>query len=167
MSSLPSGTVTFLFSDIEGSTKLWQQHPEAMKAALARHNAILHQAIETCGGYIFKTVGDEFCASFSAAPEALKASLAAQRALHTEPWGNTPIQVRMALHTGWADMQDGDYFGATLSRVARLMAAGHGGQVLLSHPAYDLVRDDLPQGASLRDMGERRLRDLVRPEHIF
>ncbi|MSP12993.1 MAG: adenylate/guanylate cyclase domain-containing protein, partial [Chloroflexi bacterium] len=170
MSSLPSGTVTFLFSDIEGSTKLWQAHPEAMKSALARHDALLRATIEAHGGYVFKTVGDEFCAAFPTALAALAAALAIQRALHAEDWaggGTPPLRVRMGLHTGAADVRDGDYFGATLSRVARLMAAGHGGQTLLSAAVQELVQDDLPHGVTLQDLGERRLRDLVRPEHIF
>ncbi|MSP12497.1 MAG: adenylate/guanylate cyclase domain-containing protein, partial [Chloroflexi bacterium] len=170
MSSLPSGTVTFLFSDVEGSTKLWQAHPEAMKTALARHDTLLRATIESRDGYVFKTVGDEFCAAFPTALAALAAALAIQRALHAEDWlggGTPPLRVRMGLHTGAADVRDGDYFGATLSRVARLMAAGHGGQTLLSHATQVLVQDDLPHGVTLRDLGARRLRDLVRPEQIF
>src|SRR6187401_682028 len=101
--NLPSGVVTFLFTDIEGSTHLWEEQPEAMKVALARHDALLHQAIETNNGYAFKTVGDAFYAVFPTAPEGLAAALAAQRALHAEEWGKTPIKVRMALHTGAAE----------------------------------------------------------------
>ncbi|MSP12305.1 MAG: adenylate/guanylate cyclase domain-containing protein [Chloroflexi bacterium] len=174
MPNLPRGTVTFLFTDIEGSTRLWQAHPEAMQAALARHDALLRATIEAHSGYVFKTVGDEFCAAFDAAPAALAAALAIQRALTAEDWtagAGLPrpaaIKVRAALHTGAADVRDGDYFGATLSRVARLMAAGHGGQTLLSHTTQVLVQDALPAGVTLLDLGERRLRDLVRPEQIF
>ncbi|MSP12304.1 MAG: adenylate/guanylate cyclase domain-containing protein [Chloroflexi bacterium] len=174
MSDLPSGTVTFLFSDIEGSTRLWQQHPEAMKTALARHDTIVRSTIESHDGYVFKTVGDEFCAAFPTALPALAAALAIQRALTAEDWtagAGLPrpaaIKVRAALHTGAADVRDGDYFGATLSRVARLMAAGHGGQTLLSAATQELVRDNLPADVTLQDLGERRLRDLVRPEQIF
>ena len=167
MSPLPTGTVTFLFTDIEGSTKLWEQHPEAMKAALARHDAILRQAIEANGGYVFKTVGDAFCAAFPTAPEALKSALAAQRSVYAEQWDETPIKVRMGLHTGAAQERDDDYFGPTLNRTARLFSAGYGGQTILSLATYELVRDHLPPGAGLRDLGNHRLKDLHRPEHVF
>src|SRR5689334_7915182 len=137
----PSGTVTFLFTDIEGSTKLWEHYPEAMRVALARHDDLLRAAIEAAGGYVFKTVGDAFCAAFWTAPDGLSAALAAQRALLAEPWGETgPIRVRMALHTGATEERDGDYFGPPVNRVARLLSAGHGGQTLLSGPTAELVR---------------------------
>jgi class 3 adenylate cyclase len=165
--NIPSGTVTFLFTDIEGSTQLWEQRPEAMKAALARHDALLRQAIETNNGYVFKTVGDSFYAAFPTAPEALTAALAAQRALAAETWGETPIRVRMALHTGAAEERDGDYFGPPLNRVARLLSAGYGEQTLLSLATQELVRDCLPAKASLLDLGEHRLKDLFRPELVF
>jgi class 3 adenylate cyclase len=132
---LPTGTVTFLFTDIEGSTQLWEQHPEAMSASLARHDILLRQAIESNHGYVFKTVGDAFYAVFSTAPDAVEAALATQRALCAETWGETPIKVRMALHVGAAEARDGDYFGPPLNRVARLLSAGHGGQTLLSAAA--------------------------------
>jgi len=114
--NLPSGIVTFLFTDIEGSTKLWEEHPEAMRAALARHDALLRQAIESNSGVVFKTVGDAFCAAFASAPDALHAALAAQRALHAEPWPDRlSLRVRMALHTGMTEERDGDYFGQPLN----------------------------------------------------
>ena len=149
MSSLPSGTVTFLFTDVEGSTRLWEQQPKAMQPALARHDVLLRDTIEQSGGVVFKTVGDAFCAAFATAPDALGASLSAQRALRVEAWVDVEasLRVRMALHTGMAEQRHGDYFGSTLNRVARLLSAGHGGQVLLSRTAYDLVRDHLPAGA--------------------
>lgn len=168
MPAIPTGTVTFLFTDIEGSTQLWERHPEAMKVALARHDALLRQAIEANNGYVFKTVGDAFCAAFPTTPDALTAALAAQRALFAESWGEVgSIRVRMALHTGAAEERDGDYFGQPLNRVARLLSAGHGGQTLLSLASQELVRDHLPPGAELRDLGERRLKDLIRPERVF
>ncbi|MDP8922072.1 MAG: tetratricopeptide repeat protein [Chloroflexota bacterium] len=168
MAKLPSGTVTFLFTDIEGSTALWERHSEAMRAALGRHDAVLRDAIEARRGYIFKTMGDAVCAAFATAPDALAAAVAAQHALQAECWGDLGrFPVRMALHTGAAEARGGDYFGPSLSRVTRLVATGHGGQILLSQPTYDLVRDDLPAGASLRDLGEHRLKDLIRPEHVF
>jgi len=164
----PTGTVTFLFTDIEGSTRLWQDHPDAMRPALARHDHLLRQAIAEHGGYVFKTIGDAFCAAFPTAPEALAAALTAQLAL-TAASGETetPLLVRMALHTGSAEERDGDYFGPPLNRVARLMAAGHGGQTLLSLAAQELTRDALPASSTLRDLGEHRLKDLGRPETVF
>src|SRR5437870_11551419 len=113
MPELPTGTVTFLFTDIEGSTKRWEQYPQAMGVALARHDEILRQAIEANGGYVFKTVGDAFCAAFPTPNGALAAALSAQRALNGEPWSEAtgPIRVRMALHTGVTEQRGGDYFG--------------------------------------------------------
>ena len=137
--SPPTGTVAILFTDIEGSTKLWERHPEAMQTALARHDEILRVAIEQHGGYVFKTVGDAFCSVFPTAPDALKAALESQRRLLSSEWDETePLRVRMALHTGAAEERDGDYFGPPLNRVARLLSAAHGGQVLLSLPAQEL-----------------------------
>jgi class 3 adenylate cyclase len=166
--ALPTGTLTFCFTDIEGSTQLWEQYPHAMPAALARHDAILGTVIAAHGGVVFKSVGDSAHAVFAGVPDALTAALAAQQALQAEPWGPTgPLRVRMALHSGVAEQRDGDYFGAALNRVARILALGHGGQILLSHTTRDLVADDLPAQASLRDLGEYSLRDLSRPEQIF
>src|SRR5215208_5648930 len=169
MDAVPTGTVTFLFTDIEGSTKLWERHTATMRISLARHDEILQEAIEGHGGFVFKTVGDAFCAAFATALDALESALAAQRALLSEPWGEEidALRARMALHTGTADERNGDYFGPAVNRVARLLSAGHGGQVLLSLPAAELVRDTLPSGAALRDLGEHRLKDLTRPERVF
>ena len=168
MVSPPTGTLTFVFTDIEGSTKLWEHDAPAMQVALARHDELLRRAIEEHGGYVFKTVGDAFCAAFLTAPDALEAALDAQRLLLKERWGESdPLRVRMALHMGAAEERDGDYFGPPVNRVARLLSAGHGGQVLLSLPTQELVRDQLPAGTSLMDLGERRLKDLFRPERIF
>jgi predicted ATPase/class 3 adenylate cyclase/Tfp pilus assembly protein PilF len=168
VTSPPTGTLTFLFTDIEGSTKLWERHPEAMQTALARHDEILRGATEQHGGYVFKTVGDAFCCAFSTATDALEAAIEAQRALLGEEWKVTgPLKVRMALHTGAAKGRDGDYFGPPLNRVARLLTAAHGGQVLLSAASHETVRDQLPSGAALMDLGERRLKDLFRPERVF
>ncbi|NTU80280.1 MAG: tetratricopeptide repeat protein [Chloroflexales bacterium] len=161
----PTGTVTFLFTDIEGSTWLWEQHPDAMSVALAAHDALLHRAIAEHHGYTFKTVGDAFYAAFATAPDALRAALTAQRQLHA-PLADLAIKVRMALHTGDAETRDDDYFGPPLNRVARLLSAGHGDQILLSHVTAELVRDRLPFDVTLRDLGEHRLRDLSRPERF-
>lgn len=168
----PTGTITFLFTDIEGSTVLWERAPEAMRAALAHHDALLRRAIEEHGGYVFKTVGDAFCAAFAAAPAAASAALAAQAALRAAAWDGLPgqpatLRVRMALHSGLAEERDGDYFGPALNRVARLLATGHGGQTLASRSAVELLRDHLPAGAALRELGEYRLKDLSRPEQVF
>ncbi len=165
----PSGTLTFLFTDIEGSTKLWEQHPEAMGLALARHDDLLRQAIVEQGGFVFKTVGDAFCAAFASALTGLTAALNGQRALAAEPWGETgPIKVRMALHTGTAEERNGDYFGPTLNRVARLLSAGHGAQTLLSAATHQMIRDLAWQdGYELVDLGQHRLKDLIQPEQIY
>jgi len=165
---LPEGTLTFCFSDIEGSTQLWQQHPQAMQAALARHDAMVRQAITAHRGLVFKTVGDGVYAVFVSAPAALAAALAVQHALQSEQWQATgPLRVRMALHTGVAEARDGDYYGPTLNRLARLVAVGHGGQILLSQATAALVGDALPAGATLRDLGSHALKDLPQPELIF
>jgi predicted ATPase/class 3 adenylate cyclase len=164
----PSGTVTFLFTDIQGSTQRWEREPAAMSQALHRHDDLLRSAIESNSGYVFKTVGDAFCAGFPTAGAALQAALAAQRAVAAEPWPTAdPLLVRVALHAGAAELHDGDYFGPAVNRVARLVGAGHGGQILLSLSAEQLVRDCLPPEVSLVDLGEHRLKDLHRSERIF
>src|SRR5262245_56477231 len=126
MLNVPSGTVTFLFTDIEGSTKLWERFPDSMKFVVARHDVLLRTAIEKHNGYVFKTVGDAFCSAFSAAPNAVEAALDAQRALQSEPWDAKigSLRVRIGLHTGLTEERDGDYFGPVVNRVARLMSAG-------------------------------------------
>ncbi|MFN8472806.1 MAG: adenylate/guanylate cyclase domain-containing protein [Anaerolineae bacterium] len=168
MPERPTGTITFLFTDIEGSTKLWERHSEAMKAAVAQHDRMLRTAVEMHQGYLVKTTGDGLLAAFGVADDALAAALDAQRALLSATWSETgPLRVRMGLHTGPAEERDGDYFGPALNRAARLMAVGHGGQVLLSMTTYELVRDHAPEGVTLRDVGEARLKDLARPEHIY
>jgi class 3 adenylate cyclase len=164
----PTGTVTFLFTDIEGSTKLWEQHPEAMKAAVARHDAILQDAVEAHLGYVVKTMGDGLLAAFGTAHAALAAAVQAQRSLLAETWSEIgSLRARMALHTGPAEEREGDYFGPALNRAARLMAAGHGGQILLTQATYELVHHHVVSQITLRDLGERRLKDLIRPEHVY
>ena len=168
MASPPTGTLTFMFTDIEGSTKMWEINAPAMQAALARHDDLLRSSIEEHGGYVFKTAGDAFCATFPTAPDALEAALEIQRRLLSSQWEESgPLRVRMALHVGVAEERNGDYFGPPLNRVARLMSAAHGGQMLLSLPAQELVRDQLPVGTTLRDLEEHRLKDLFRPERVF
>src|SRR5450755_172355 len=165
---LPSGTITFLFTDIEGSTKLWEAQHEAMRDALARHDTLMRQSIEAHGGHVVKTVGDGFHAAFATAATALAAALAAQRALHAEPWPEAvPIRVRMVLHSGAAELRDGDYFGPTLNRLGRLLGIAFGGQTLLSEATHDLCRDLLPSGVTLKALGEQSLKDLARREAVF
>jgi class 3 adenylate cyclase len=193
MTQLPTGDNTFLFTDIEGSTRLWEQDADAMRQALVRHDSLLRSVIGGCGGHVFKTTGDGFCAVFTNPWGAAEAALAAQRELQegvlervsaSRAEGNgggsglqlsmtpllhhsTALRVRMALHTGQAELRDGDYFGPALNRAARLMDAGHGGQILLSAAAQDALRGRLPAGAALKALGVHRLRDLQDPEHIF
>ena len=166
---LPTGTVTFLFTDVEGSTQLWERHHDAMRSALADHDAMLREAVETHRGTVFKTVGDAVCASFLRPEDALGAALEAQRRLSAHPWP-APIErlrVRMAIHTGSAVESDGDYFGPTVNRVARLMSIGHGEQILVSSTSALLLRDVLRPQTSLRDLGLHRLKDLSHPETAY
>ena len=169
MNALPSGNVTFLFTDIEGSTRLMQQYPDAMQAALVRHNALLQRAIGAHRGHVFQVLGDGFCAAFEDAGDALGAALAAQRALHEERWGEVgAVRVRMGLHTGTVQARDGEYDSSlTLARVQRVMTAGHGGQTLLSAATADRVRQALPAGTTLRDLGPHKLRGIAEPENIY
>ncbi|GEM_PF-207625 len=172
-SPLPTGTVTFLFTDIQGSVSLWDQEPVAMKTAIVRHHTILREGIEAHGGHVFKVIGDAFQAAFTFAPQALAAALAIQRALCETDWGDlSPLCVRMGLHTGPAELarEAGaeDYaVSHTLNRVARVMAAGSGGQILLSQETAALVQHELPPGVALKDLGEHRLKGLAQPEHLF
>jgi predicted ATPase/class 3 adenylate cyclase len=160
--------VTLLFTDIVGSTELWESRPDAMSIALTRHDALMRSAITSERGVVFKTIGDAFCAAFADAGDALVAALSAQRALADEPWPDTvTLRVRMALHSGVCEERDGDYFGPTVIRAARLAAVAHGRQVVLSEATTDLVRDRLPENVRLRDLGRHRLRDLTLPEHVF
>ena len=139
-----------------------------MTSALARHDGLLRAAIEAHGGYVFSTAGDAFAAAFSTAGSAMAAAVVAQQALAEEPWPQgVNLRVRMGLHVGVAEERDGDYFGPAVNRAARLMGVGHGGQMLVSLPVEELVRDDLPDGVSLRPLGEHPLRGLSRPERIF
>ena len=170
MNSLPSGTVTFLFTDIEGSTKLWEQHPEAMKSALAAHDEILKEAIETNHGYVVKTTGDGVHAVFVTAMDAIKASLNAQRGFQTSEFfknSEVSVRVRMGMHTGEAELRDGDYYGNTLNRAARIMGVAYGRQILLSAVTAALAREHLSENTSLLDLGEHRLKNLSRAENIF
>lgn len=165
----PKGTVTFLFTDIEGSTKLARKFPDSWPMIQARHHALLQAAITPHQGHVFQTIGDELDAAFETALDALAAALAAQRALSTEDWGGKgPICVRMGLHTGPATPRGDAYEGyLTLAHTKRLMSIASGGQILVSESAEALLRDSLMKGVSLRDLGEHRLKDFERGEHIF
>lgn len=164
----PTGTVVLLFTDIEGSTQHWEERPVEMAAALRRHDELVRAAIEAHGGYVFKTVGDAFYATFSRASDGVAAAVDVQRTLACEDWSAIgDLQVRMAVDCGATDERDGDYFGPVVNRVARLLAIGSGGQVLISNTAADLLRGALPDRGDLRDMGHHRLKDLVEPEHVW
>jgi class 3 adenylate cyclase len=163
-----SGTLTFLFTDLEGSTRRWERFPQAMKAALERHDVILGAAVAGANGQVVKSTGDGMMAVFASAADGVRACVTAQRDLADEPWAETgALRVRMGLHAGEAQTRTGDYFGPVVNRTARIMAVGHGGQVLLSAAAAALVLDLLPDGARLLDLGVHRLKDLGRPEHLF
>ncbi|HLJ83591.1 MAG TPA: adenylate/guanylate cyclase domain-containing protein [Candidatus Eremiobacteraceae bacterium] len=166
--AMPTGFVAFLFTDIEGSTKRWEQKPDAMKTAVARHEVLIRQAVMQSDGYVFKTVGDAFCAAFHSPHQAVRAALAAQRALHAEDFSAVDgLKVRIGIHVGQAEERDGDYFGPTVNRVARLMSIGHGGQVLVSDAVREQIRAQVPLDATLTDLGLRRLKDLMRPERVW
>src|SRR5690349_22350006 len=143
----PSGVVTFLFTDVEGSTRRWEADAGSMRAALVAHDEVLRTAIASHGGFLFKHTGDGVCAAFASPHSAVDAAVAAQRAL--------ALPVRMGIATGEAELRDGDYFGAVLNRAARVMAAGHGGQVLLADSTAGLL-----SGVELMNLGPRRLRDV-------
>jgi len=170
MPDIPTGTITFLFTDIEGSTALWEHHPDTMPKALARHDTLLRSAITAHGGYVFKLMGDAVYAAFADPADAVSAALAGQRALVAEKWGEVgPLRVRMAMHTGVAHYNDNDndYHGRTLNRISRILNIGYGEQILLSGATVELVLDGLPGGTVVKDLGEHVLKDLPRPLHIF
>jgi predicted ATPase/class 3 adenylate cyclase len=168
--NLPAGTVTFLLTDIEGSSRLWEQHTEAMRIALARHELLVSAAIRQHGGNVIVSQGegDSFFAVFAHPTDAVAAASALQQSLQSEPWPEEVVlRVRAALHTGEAELRSGNYFGVAVNRCARLRAIGHGGQILLSQTTAALACDALPEGVTLRDLGTHRLKDLQRPEPIF
>lgn len=165
---LPVGTVTFLFTDIEGSTTLWEHHGESMGVALARHDALMRQCIARHGGHVIKTTGDGFHAVFTSVPDAIAAALAAQTALHAESWpGAVRIRVRMGCHTGEAELRDGDYYGQAVNRAVRVAALGHGGQTLVSEVTYGLARDLVPPEVGFKPLGEHGLKGLARREAVY
>jgi class 3 adenylate cyclase len=160
----PSGTVTCLFTDIEGSTRLWQEDAAAMREAVARHDQLLREVVADHGGVVFSTMGDGLAAAFQTASAAVSCAVEAQKALDRESWGTVrPLRMRMGLHSGEAQLRDGDYFGTAVNRTARLVAVGHGGQVICSLATAELADTDLV----VVDLGEHRLRDLDRPMRVF
>ena len=168
MSDLPSGTVTFLFTDIEGSTRLLQQLGNKFASLLAEEEQLLHEAFETHNGSVVRTEGDSFFVTFPSAVDAVKAVVQSQRALANHEWiEGASVRVRMGLHTGEAQVQASDYVGIDVHRAARITAAAHGGQVLLSQATCALIERELPDGVALRDLGEHRLKDLRRPMHLY
>src|SRR5919201_2500304 len=169
-SQLPTGVVTFLLTDIEGSTRLWEREPEAMRQALVRHDALMLAYVRRLHGHVVKSKGegDSVFAVFRHARDAVAAALVLQCALGDERWATSaPIRVRMAIHTGQVELRDGDYYGPTVNRCARLRALARGGQVLLSGVTAQLTRSQLPPSASLHDLGTQRLKDLSVPERVW
>jgi predicted ATPase/class 3 adenylate cyclase len=168
MAQRPTGTVTFLFTDIEGSTRLWEQHPEQMRHSLALHDEILEREIDAVGGFVHSTAGDAYSAAFSDPANAIGAAVAAQRALREASWPELcEIRVRMAVHTGVAHERGDHYYGPALNRCARILSSAHGGQIVISRGTEQLVQDRLSPGTTLKDLGEHQLRDLGHPEHLF
>ncbi len=161
-------TVNFLCTDIEGSTRLWDEHPDEMHQALARHDAILSDAVKAHGGEIFKTTGDGAYARLPTVADAVAAAAEAARTLEAETWGSTgPLSVRASIHTGDVEPRDGDYYGPALNRTSRLLTASHGGQILLTSASAAIVRDELADDLELVDLGLHRLRGIVQPEHVY
>lgn len=165
--AIPSGTVTFLFTDIEGSTQLWELHPEAMKSALAKHDSLLHGIFLMHNGRIVKTTGDGFHVVFETATDAVQSAIHSQQALQKDAWGEAVIKVRMGIHTGEAELRDDDYYGQTLNLAARIMSVGHGGQILLSETTYQVAREHLPANVSALDLGQPRLKGVTHAGKIF
>src|SRR5262245_44280132 len=166
---LPMGTLTFLFTDVESSTRMWEEQPNFMREALVRHDDLIEQLVARHHGHVVRPrgEGDSRFAVFPSAVDAVAAAYATQRAFATEPWPTTtPIRIRMAVHTGEADLREGDYYGAAVNRCARLRAAAHGGQTVISSATARLVRDALPKRTGLLDLGWHRWRDLTAPERV-
>lgn len=164
---LPTGVVTFVFSDIEGSTRLWEDDPTGMAQSLARHDDIVRGVIDAAGGTVFKHTGDGFGAAFESVTAGVEAAAQVAASLASERWQGPALRSRIGIHSGEAEPRDGDYFGATVTRTARLMDAGNGGQILISEASRQLLGGRLPEGTSLTDEGEHRLKDLGEPIHIY
>ena len=168
MAELPSGTVTFLFSDVEGSTRLLARLRGRYAEVLAEHQRLLRAAFDEHDGREVHTEGDAFFVAFVRASDAIAAAVSAQRSLASQRWPEgVEVRVRIGVHTGEAEVRQDDYVGLDVHRAARICAAGHGGQVLISSSTRELVADELPSDVALRDLGEHRLKDLDRPEQLF
>ncbi|MDX1449120.1 MAG: adenylate/guanylate cyclase domain-containing protein, partial [Acidimicrobiia bacterium] len=163
--SIPTGVVSFLFTDVEGSTRLWENDPDGMSASLALHDEIMREVIGRHGGHVFSTAGDAFAVAFHSIDDAIGASTTIQLRLLAADWPGPPIKIRMGIHTGQAEERSGDYFGPVLNRAARIMSAGHGGQILLSSVAAEQAQSH--DSWTLGDLGTHRLKDLAQPEHLF
>ena len=167
-SDLPTGTVTFLFTDIEGSTRLERELRERYGEALEEHQTIVREAFAAHGGHEVDTQGDSFFYVFPSAKAAVDAAVDAQRALATHTWPEDgELRVRIGINTGEASLEGSRYVGFAVHRTARISAAGHGGQVLLSSSTRDVVEADLGAGLTIRDLGQRRLKDVPRPERVY
>ncbi|HAY33615.1 MAG TPA: tetratricopeptide repeat protein [Ignavibacteria bacterium] len=168
MKTLPSGKVTFLFTDIEGSVKLAQKHSGILKELLDKHNDIIEQSVTENNGFVFKIIGDAFCCSFENPKDALNASVSAQRKFNSEDWKGAEMKVRMGIHTGPAEWSESGYMGyMTLARSHRVMSAANGGQIIISEDSKNAINEDLNDKIKFRDLGERRLKDLIRPIKLF
>lgn len=168
MAELPGGEVTFLFTDIEGSTRRWEVVPEAMVTALPLHHQLLQGAFQANKGHVFATAGDSFSVAFADPGDAAAAAVDSQRALADADWGAIkPLRVRMAVHTGYARLHEGDYFGQPLNRTSRILSAARGGQIVLSQAVVEKLEDRLPTDTELHDMGSRHLPDLISDEHLY
>lgn len=164
----PTGTVTFLFTDVQGSTTLWDRHPKSMPQAAARHDDIVRTAIQNRLGYVFSTGGDGFAATFPKPSDAIRAAIDAQRQLQAETWPDgLDLRVRIGVHVGAAEERDGDYFGTAVNRAARVMSLAHGKQVVVSLAVEELVRDELRDEAGFVALGEYGLRGMARGESLF
>ena len=164
----PTGIVTFLFTDIEGSTKLAQEFHDKLSEILERHHSILNNAVVSNNGFVFKMIGDAFCCAFQNAEDAVRASVDAQKKLNTEIWNEAVIKVRMGIHSGNAEWSGTDYMGyITLARTQRVMSAAYGGQIIISNDAYEIKKDYDSEEISFRDLGNRRLKDLIQPLRLY
>ncbi len=168
MNTIPTGNVTFLFTDIEGSTKLAQKNNEAYLEALGKHHEILYEIIDSNNGFVFKIVGDSFCSAFHTTEDAVNAAIKTQHRLNSTDWKDTEIKVRMGIHTGEAEFVNQDYVGyVTLSRSQRIMSVAYGGQILVTQEIYDVFKNNKEAKISFKDFGKRKLKDIILPEHIY
>ncbi|MGB7861547.1 MAG: adenylate/guanylate cyclase domain-containing protein, partial [Acidimicrobiia bacterium] len=170
MGNLPDGTVSFLFTDVEGSTRLWEDAPDAMMEALRLHDALIDLVVTSCNGVLVKPrgEGDSHFVVFGSAVDAVAAAGEIQRSMSEAAWPTArPLRARASIHTGQAELELGDYYGPAVNRAARLRAIAHGGQTLLSGATFELVQDHLPKGVSIKDLGVHRLKDLARPESVY